>query len=98
MWLTAAIVLLLTFATFFTLSRLRDKTLDQRAADNAEILLRHKEVRDALYDADRALADFLSRPGSVELSLLYQQLGDLKRAADTLAYNSPTRSNAKLLL
>ena len=98
MWLTAAIVLLLTFATFFTLSRLRDKTLDQRAADNAEILLRHKEVRDALYDADRALADFLSRPGSVELSLLYQQLGDLKRAADTLAYNSPTRSDAKLLL
>ncbi|MBO5202567.1 MAG: hypothetical protein J6C30_07560 [Lentisphaeria bacterium] len=98
MWLSAAIVLLLTFSAFFTLSFLRDRALDRRAAENREILQEYEDVQTALYDVDQALADFLSKPGSVEISLLYQQLGDLKRTADTLAYNSPTRSNAKLLL
>ena len=98
MWLSAAIVLLLTFSAFFTLSFLRDRALDRRAAENREILQEYEDVQTALYDVDQALADFLAKPGSVEISLLYQQLGDLKRTADTLAYNSPTRSNAKLLL
>lgn len=98
MWLSAAIVLLLTFSVFFTLSYLRKSALDQRAAENRESLQRYEDVQTALFDVDQALADFLAKPGSVEISLLYQQLGDLKRAADTLAYNSPTRRNAKLLL
>ena len=34
MWLSAAIVLLLTFSAFFTLSFLRDRALDRRAAEN----------------------------------------------------------------
>ena len=98
MWLSAAIVLLLTFSVFFTLSYLRKSALDQRAAENRESLQQYEDVQTALFDVDQALADFLAKPGSVEISLLYQQLGDLKRAADTLAYNSPTRRNAKLLL
>ena len=97
MWLSAAFVLLLTFSAFFTLSYLRDKTLDRRAAENGETLRLYQDVKASMLDVDRALADFLAKPGSVELSLLYQQLGDLKRTADTLAYNSPARNNAKRL-
>ena len=85
MWLSAAIVLLLTFSAFFTLSFLRDRALDRRAAENREILQDYEDVQTVLYDVDQALADFLAKPGSVEISLLYQQLGDLKRTADTLA-------------
>ncbi len=96
-WLTAAIVLLLTFSAFFTLSYLRVKTLDLRAERNRESLRQYRDVKTAMQDVDRALADFLAHPESVELSMLYQQLGDLKRTADTLAYNSPARNGAKVL-
>ena len=98
MWLAAALMLLLTFSIFFTLSYLRDKSLDQQAAANRNGLRQYHEAEVELMDVDRALADFLAEPGPVELSLLFQQLGDLKRTADSLPYNSPTRNHAKVLL
>ena len=97
MWLAATIVLLLTFSAFFTLSFLRDQALDRRAAENRKNIQLYEHVNRALTDVDLALANFLSNPGSVEISLLYQQLGDLKRAGEKLAHNSETRRHSRIL-